>query len=310
MESRTIGQTGVSVSRISFGCSGIANLYAKVSDVQAQAVLELAWQRGIRYFDTAPHYGRGLSETRLAPFLRRVPRDAITLSTKVGRVLRPGEPHESADGFVSPLPNEVGYDYSGAGILESIEGSFSRLGIERADIVYVHDIGKLTHGADNERHMHDLLSTGLPMLEKLKQSGTIGAYGLGVNECEVCVDVLRRHRLDVILLAGRWTLLDRSAEQELVPLCEASGTSLVLGGIFNSGILATGARPGAYYDYAPASKEVLARTRELEAECKQQNVSLATAAMQFGLSKQIVASVLIGTARQSSLTRNLDALGL
>lgn len=310
IETRKLGNTNTSVSRVSFGCAGIANLYVTVSDEAAQEVLSFAWDRGIRYFDAAPHYGRGLAEARLGDFLKKVPRDEISLSTKVGRVLRPGKPREFADGFVNPLPNDVHYDYSGEGFLESFEGSCQRLGANYVDILYVHDIGELTHGVDNDRHMKDLTSTGLPMLEKLKYDGRIGAYGLGVNECEVCIDVMKQHPIDVILLAGRWTLLDRSAEDELVPLCEIAGTSLVLGGIFNSGILATGAKEGAHYDYAPASAEILAKTNELEAHFAKQNIPLATAAMNFGLSKNIVASVLLGTGKKSSLARNLDALGI
>ena len=310
IETRKLGNTDTSVSRISFGCAGIANLYVTVSDEAVQDVLNLAWERGIRYFDAAPHYGRGLAEARLGEFLKEIPREEVTLSTKVGRVLRPGEPKEFADGFVDPLPNDVHYDYSGDGFLESFEGSCQRLGTDYVDILYVHDIGKLTHGAENDRHMKDLISTGLPMLEKLKTDGKIGAYGLGVNECEVCVDVMKQHPIDVILLAGRWTLLDKSAERKLVPLCKETNTSLVLGGIFNSGILATGAKEGAHYDYAPASDEILAKTRALEVHFAKQNIPLATAAMNFGLSKDIVASVLLGTGKKSSLARNLDALNI
>ncbi|MGE4612196.1 MAG: aldo/keto reductase [Paracoccaceae bacterium] len=308
IETRKLGRTDISVSRISFGCAGIANLYVRVSNEAAQDVLSLAWGRGIRYFDTAPHYGRGLAETRLGEFLKEISRADITLSTKVGRVLRPGKPREFAGGFIDPLPNDVHYDYSGDGFLESFEGSCRRLGTSYVDILYVHDIGKLTHGAENDRHTKDLISTGLPMLEKLKTDGKIGTYGLGVNECEVCVDIMKQHPIDVILLAGRWTLLDKSAEKELVPLCKKTNTSLVLGGIFNSGILATGAIEGAHYDYGPASEEILAKTRELEAHFEKRNKPLATAAMEFGISKDIVASVLLGTGKKTSLARNLDAL--
>lgn len=141
IETRKLGETDTSVSRISFGCAGIANLYVKVSDEAAQEVLSLAWDRGIRYFDAAPHYGRGLAEARIGEFLKDIPREEVTLSTKVGRVLRPGEPKEFADGFVDPLPNDVHYDYSGDGFLESFEGSCQRLGTGYVDILYVHDIG-------------------------------------------------------------------------------------------------------------------------------------------------------------------------
>ncbi|WP_226781681.1 aldo/keto reductase [Oceaniglobus trochenteri] len=308
IDQRRIADTKVMASAISLGCSGIANLYVEVAEEDAAALLSYAWTRGIRYFDAAPHYGRGLAETRLGSFLAGKPRGEFTLSTKVGRVLRPGPALDKADGFISPLPNAVHYDYSGAGIREGFEGSCARLGVERVDIVYVHDIGTLTHGADNARHVTDLLETGFPELERLKSEGRIGAIGLGVNETQVCLDVMARHHLDVILLAGRWTLLDRNAEAELVPLCLERGTSLVLGGIFNSGILATGASDGAHYDYGPAPEDILDKVRGLERVCASFDVPLATAAMQFGLTRPGVASVLIGTGKVSSLTRNLDAL--
>jgi D-threo-aldose 1-dehydrogenase len=307
-EARQIGKTDVKVSAVSLGCSGIANLYVEVSELNATALLDHAWQRGIRYFDAAPHYGRGRAEERLGAYLSAKPRESYVVSTKVGRVLRPGPKLTEADGFLQPLPNAVHYDYSAAGIRESFEGSCERLRTKRIDIIFVHDIGTLTHGADNSAHLEALLGSGLPELQRLKAEGRIGAIGLGVNETQVCLDVMAHHDLDVILLAGRWTLLDRSAEAELVPLCKDRGTSLILGGIFNSGILATGAIQGAHYDYGPAPEPVLAKVRHLERQCADEQVPLATAAMQFGLSRAGVASVLIGTGKLSSLERNLDAL--
>lgn len=307
-EVRQIGKTDVKVSAVSLGCSGIANLYVEVSELNATALLDHAWQRGIRYFDAAPHYGRGRAEERLGAYLSAKPRESYVVSTKVGRVLRPGPKLTEADGFLQPLPNAVHYDYSAAGIRESFEGSCERLRTKRIDIIFVHDIGTLTHGADNSAHLEALLGSGLPELQRLKAEGRIGAIGLGVNETQVCLDVMAHHDLDVILLAGRWTLLDRSAEAELVPLCKDRGTSLILGGIFNSGILATGAIQGAHYDYGPAPEPVLAKVRHLERQCADEQVPLATAAMQFGLSRTGVASVLIGTGKLSSLQRNLDAL--
>ncbi|WP_380054378.1 aldo/keto reductase [Falsihalocynthiibacter sp. SS001] len=303
-----IGNTGVEVSRVSLGTAAIANIYAEVSDDDARAVLEEAWKKGVRYFDTAPHYGRGRGEARLGEFLASKNRDEVVISTKVGRVLRPGEQRAEADGFVNPLPNDVHYDYSAEGFAESLEGSRERLGTSKIDIVFVHDIGELTHGEANAKHMQDLFETGLPYLESLKQRGEIGAYGLGVNENEVCVEVIKRHPIDVILLAGRWTLLDRTAEAELVPLCREKNVSLVIGGVFNSGILATGPKEGAHFNYEPASAEILAQTQALQDKCAEYDVALPTAALHFGLAKKEVVSVLIGTGKVSSLQRNLDAL--
>jgi len=305
----SIGKTGVSVSSVAFGCASIGNLGQAVSDTQSEQVLQYAWSQGISYFDTAPHYGRGLSEQRLGKFLRTLPRDQYTLSSKVGRVLSPGVTIEEADGYIQPLANAVRYDYSAAGIEESFEQSCERLGTSHIDILYVHDIGEYTHGADeNKRHMSDLFSSGLDQLQKLKSSGRIKAFGLGVNENQVCLDVMAERPLDVILLAGRLTLLDRSAEQALVEKCSSNGTRLVLGGIFNSGILALGAVPGATFDYQPATADIVTQVQTLQKKVDAYSLPLATAALHFAKQHPAACSLLIGTSRVSSLQRNLDAL--
>lgn len=307
-ELRQIGKTDVRVTSASFGCASIGNLYRETSNAESNGVLQAAWDAGIRYFDTAPHYGRGLSEQRLGAFLRGKPREDYMISTKVGRVLSPGAQHIELDGFINPLPNDVRYDYSGDGIEAALEGSRSRLGTKYIDIVYVHDIGKYTHGAENAAHMEAFLGDGYERLIRLKERGQIGAIGLGVNENEVCVEIMKDHPLDVILLAGRLTLLDRSAEEKLVPMCRAADTSLVLGGVFNSGILATGPIEGATYDYTPASEEILNVVARLQTKAEKQGMSLATAALQFAQDHTLTASVLIGTAKASTLIRNLGAL--
>lgn len=300
-----LGRTDVAVTDIAFGGASIGNLYREASEAAVQGVLETAWQAGIRYFDTAPHYGRGLSEQRLGRFLKG--REGFALSTKVGRVLSPAPaPLAEADHFINPLQNDVRYDYSGDGIEESFEQSLDRLGVVHIDILYVHDLGAVTHGANHPAHLEAFLGSGHDRLMRLKRAGRIGAFGLGVNECEVCLQVMDHAPLDVILLAGRLTLLDRSAEAELVPRCRAAGTSLVLGGIFNSGILATGPVAGATYDYGPAPQEVLDRVAALQAEAG--NVPLATAALRFAHRHPAAASVLLGTADAGMLRRNLAAL--
>ena len=282
MKTKQVGSTDLEVTELSFGGASIGNLGGIVTDADATAVLDHAWAAGIRYFDTAPHYGRGLSEQRLGAFFARKPRDEYVLSSKVGRVLTPGPELAEADGFVQPLPNAVRYDYSADGILESFEGSCERLGTSRIDITFVHDIGDLTHGAaEGARHMDDLLGSGRGALRDLKQAGRIGAIGLGVNESQVCIDVMKQVPLDVILLAGRLTLLDRQAEDGLLDLCQAQGTSLVLGGIFNSGILATGPKPGAWFDYAPASQEIIDQVTALEARAHAVGLTLAEPLLQM-----------------------------
>jgi D-threo-aldose 1-dehydrogenase len=247
----------------------------------------------------------------MGAFLTGRPRDAYVLSSKVGRVLSPGPQLDAADGFVKPLPNAVRYDYSAEGILESFESSCERLGTSRIEIVFVHDIGDYTHGAaEGARHLDALLGSGFSALHKLKQAGRIGAIGLGVNECQVCIDVMHHTQLDVILLAGRLTLLDREAEAGLLDCCAAQGTSLVLGGIFNSGILATGPVPGAWFDYAPASEEVLEKVAVLQEQAGKAGLTLAEASLQFALRHPAACSVLLGTGKVRSLQRNLDAAAL
>ena len=304
---RPVGTTGLKLTSLGFGCASIGNLGHAVSDADAAAVLDRAWGAGIRYFDTAPHYGRGRSEARLGAFLKGKARADYVLSTKVGKVLRPGAQVAEADGFVDPLPNDAHYEYTAEALEEALTGSLQRLGTGHIDIVYVHDIGTMTHGAANARHFDNLMSSGLPYLQKLKAGGKIGAIGIGVNETAVCIDILKQQPLDVILLAGRWTLLDRDAEAELVALARDKGTSFVLGGIYNSGILAKGPVPGAWFNYQPASEAILAQVRDLEARAKAEGVTLPQAAMQFAMTRPGVASVLIGTASLRQLEQNLSA---
>lgn len=307
MKTKPIGRTGIAVTEVSFGCASIGNLYRTVTDEAAQAVLETAWDAGIRYFDTAPHYGRGLSEMRLGRFLRG--RQGFVLSSKVGRVLSPAAaPIAEADGYVEPAQNDVRYDYSGDGIEESLEGSLSRLGVTRLDIAYVHDLGTYTHGAANAAHQEAFLGSGYERLVRLKEAGRIGAFGLGVNECEICLTVLDHGPLDAILLAGRLTLLDRGAEAALVPRAMAEGTSLILGGVFNSGILATGPVPAATFDYEEAPPEIRERVARLQHRSEAAGIPLATAALHFAHRHPAATSILLGTANPRSLQRNLDAL--
>lgn len=310
MKKRRIGRTRLEVTEYGFGGASLGNLYEAVSRDNAMAALDAAWRAGIRYFDTAPHYGFGLSERRFGDFLSGRPRDSYVLSTKVGRLLKPvPEDQVPKLGFVDPLPFKLQYDYSYDGIMRSVDFSHARLGLNRIDILYVHDIGIYTHGIELTKiHLAQLLGGGLRALEELKSDGTISAYGLGVNEVEICLNVLRRAPVDCILLAGRYSLLDRSAEAELIPLCREAGTSLVIGGVFNSGILATGATAGAHFDYGPAPQDVQDKVRAMEGTAAEGGYPLAAAALQFPLAEATVASVLIGTGKASSLERNMKLL--
>jgi D-threo-aldose 1-dehydrogenase len=310
MQTRKIGRTDLSVTEYSFGAAGLGGLYRECTRDAAMATLDAAWDAGLRYFDVAPYYGLGLAERRVGDFLREKPRDSFALSTKVGRLLHPVPEGAVPDySYVKPLNFDVQYDYSYDAIMRSVEFSYARLGLNRIDILYVHDIGVYTHGAaHNAVYLKQLLDSGLKALEELKAGGVIAAYGLGVNEVPVCLEVMRRADIDCILLAGRYTLLDRSAVAELLPLCEMKKTSLIVGGVFNSGILATGPVEGAHFDYMPASGEIREKVGAMERIALERGVPLAAAAMQFPLDNPVVASVLFGTAKPESLRRNADAL--
>jgi D-threo-aldose 1-dehydrogenase len=307
MKTRTIGRTGLAVTEYGFGTAALGGLYRACPRDAAMATLDAAWQEGVRYFDTAPWYGFGLAERRTGDFLRDKPKGSYVLSSKVGRIMVPvADDKVPAYGYVDPLPFDVRYDYSYDGIMRSVELSHARLGLNRIDMLYVHDIGVYTHGAErNAFHLRQLLDSGLKALAELKSSGAIQAFGLGVNEVPVCLDVLRHADLDCILLAGRYTLLDRSAAAELLPLCEAKGTSLVVGGVFNSGILATGPVDGAHFDYMPATPEVAGKVRAMMEIARENHVPLAAPALKFPLEHPAIACVLLGTAKPESLHRNM-----
>lgn len=310
MNKRRIGTTALDVTEISFGGAAIGGLYRACPREAAMATLETAWDAGLRYFDTAPFYGFGLSERRTGDFLRDKPRSSYVLSTKVGRLFRPVPEDQVPDhSYVDPLPFALDYDYSYEGIMRSVDFSYARLGLNRIDILFVHDIGVYTHGVEKTKlHFRQLMEGGLKALEELKASGTISAYGLGVNEVQICLDVLKRAPLDCILLASRYSLLDRSAEAELLPLCRERKTSLIIGGVFNSGILATGPVEGAHFDYLPATSDILDRVGAMQKIAAEGGYPLAAAAFQFPLYEPVVASVLTGTAKPANLTRNLALL--
>lgn len=310
MNRRKIGKTNLTVPVYGCGTAPLGGLFAPVSAEAARGTLQTGWDAGLTFIDTAPWYGFGLAERYVGDFLRDKPNDSFVLSTKVGRLCHPAKAKiDSAFGFVNPLPFDVTYDYSYDGIMRSVEFSYARLGLNKIDILFVHDIGVYTHGAaQNAVYMRQLFEGGLRALDELKSAGTISAYGLGVNEVPVCLDVLKRADLDVILLAGRYSLLDRSAEAELLGLCQSKSTSIVVGGAFNSGILATGAKPGAYFDYAPATEEVLTKVSAIEAGIAPYGIPLPAAAMQFPLKNPVVASVLVGASAPEFLKRNVELL--
>ena len=295
---------------LGFGGAPLGNLFAAIADDAALKLVRHAYGRGIRYFDTAPHYGNGLSEHRIGAALREWPRDAYVLSTKVGRLLVPdaGAPREQ-NSYVDVLPFVQRWDYSRDGTLRSIDDSLERLGLARIDYVFIHDVARDAHGDAQAARFREAMEGAVPALARLKAERVIAGFGLGVNEWQVCVDALAHADLDLLLLAGRYTLLDQSALPELLPLCVARGTRIVLGGPFNSGILATGAGAVegrvAYFNYAPASAEILERVRSIEAVCAAHRVSLKAAALQFPRAHPAIACVLAGARSEAELDENI-----
>jgi D-threo-aldose 1-dehydrogenase len=293
-----------------FGGAPVGNLYRALSDDDAVALIRHAYDAGARYFDTAPHYGQGLSEHRVGAGLRNTPRDTFVLSTKVGRLLTPSRAAPTAqNGYVDVLPFVQHYDYTSGGVLRSLDDSLQRLGMSRIDFVYIHDIDAATHGDAHPQHFEHMLHGALPTLAALKAAGTIGGYGLGVNDVGICLDTLRHADLDVILLAGRYTLADQSALATLLPECMRRGVAIVLGGPFNSGILASGARPhdgsAPRFNYAPATDRVVARVAAIEGVCAEFGVPLKAAALQFPTGHPAIACVLPGARSCSEFDDNL-----
>lgn len=282
--------------RLGLGGAPLGNLFAAVSDPDARSLVDAAWAAGCRSFDTAPHYGNGLSERRLGDALRPHARDDFVLSSKVGRLLMPDAVAPRAQhGYVDILPFRQAWDFSAAGTRRSVEDSLQRLGLARLDVAYVHDPDAATHGTNAPKVLRQVLDETLPALRQLKGEGLVGAIGLGTNDVDVVLQVLAEADLDVLMLAGRYSLLDHGALPELLPQCAARGVRVALGGVFNSGILATGARGGAAtFDYAPAAREWLERTARIEAVCDTFGVPLRAAALQFVLAHPAVDIVMLG----------------
>ena len=300
---RSVGGTGLTVPTLGFGGAPLGGLFDAVSKAQAEATLREAFKAGMTYVDTAPFYGFGNSERRVGDLLRG---QNYVLSTKVGRLLRPGLPdNPAAMGWPDPLPFHPVFDYSHDGIRRSFEDSLQRLGLDRIDILYVHDIGTVTHGDDNAGHWRNLERGGYRALDELRSEGRVRAIGLGVNESAVCLDALGIGDWDVFLLAGRYTLLEQAPLEDLLPACEAAGTSLVIGGPFNSGVLVG----GDTWDYGTVPVEVRTRVAALSACCNEYDVPLPAAALQFPLAHPAVASVIPGLRSPAELADTLSWTG-
>ncbi|WP_030414725.1 aldo/keto reductase [Streptomyces sp. NRRL S-1448] len=293
---RELGHSGVTVPPLGLGCAPLGNLYRAVPEEQARAVVHTALAAGAGYFDTAPHYGLGLSEERLGRALHGRDRDGYTLATKVGRRLRPLAPGEEAagEGFVDTPARARVRDFSRDGIHATLEASLERLGVDRVDIVHLHDV---------EHHLREVYDTGFPALADLRAQGVVRAIGFGMNHSDVLARLVADLDVDVVLCAGRWTLLDRSALADLLPVCARRGTSVVVGGVYNSGLLADPS-PGARYDYAPAPPALLHRARRLAAVCAEFGVPLKAAALRFPFCHPAVAAAVVGAATPGEMAEN------
>jgi len=311
---RRLGRSPVEVTELSFGGAAIGNLFTRVSDDDARAAIDAAWDGGIRTFDTAPHYGLGLSERRLGDALRGRPRDEYVLCTKVGRVLEPmpgapaglAESAESAslaslasdpEGFAVPAHSVRRFDFTADGVRRSLAASLDRIGLDRIDIALIHDPD--SHGEQAFREAY-------PALEKMRAEGTVRAIGAGMNQTAMLTRFITDTDVDVVLVAGRCTLLDRSADEALLPAARQRGVSVIAGGVFNSGLLANPV-PGATYDYQTAPAELIARAQRLGAECARFGIPLRAAAARFPLTRDAVASVLIGARTAAEIS---DAIAL
>ncbi|MGZ3141140.1 aldo/keto reductase [Lentzea chajnantorensis] len=287
----------VPVSRLGFGAAPIGNLYREVSDAEAFGAVEAAWQTGVRYFDTAPHYGLGLSERRLGVALSGRPRDGYVLSTKVGRVLEPFDGTGMDDeGFAVPRHFRRIRDYSADGVLRSLESSLERLGTDRVEIVYIHD---------PDEHWDAAFGEAYPALESLRSQGVVGAIGVGMNQWEMPERFVRETDIDVVMLAGRYTLLEQPSLPTFLPLCLERGVSVVACGVFNSGLLSKPVVPAdARYNYEEAPPELVARARAIAEVCGRHGVTLPEAAIQFALGHPAVVSVVIGARTAEQMTAN------
>ncbi|MFG2891665.1 aldo/keto reductase [Streptomyces sp. NPDC048248] len=293
---RELGSSGVAVPALGLGCAPLGNLYRAVPEEQAGQVVRTAFATGARYFDTAPHYGVGLSEERLGRALRGLDRGAYTLSTKVGRRLRPQAPGEGAagEGFVDTPARVRVRDFSRDGIRATLDASLERLGVDAVDIVYLHDV---------EEHLPEVYATGFPALAELRAQKVVRAIGFGMNHSDVLARLVAELDVDVVLCAGRWTLLERTAFDDLLPVCARRGTSVVVGGVYNSGLLADPS-PGAPYNYVPAPPDLLHRAHQLAATCSEFDVPLKAAALRFPFGHRSVASAVVGAATPEEAAQN------
>jgi D-threo-aldose 1-dehydrogenase len=302
----------IKVSEIGFGSAPLGDLYERLGEETAFATLKGACSAGITLFDTSPHYGNGLSELRCGAALRGLPRDSFVLSTKVGRRMEPFERAGNQDGnvispgFAGGIPHRSVFDYSFDGTKRCVEQSLLRLGLDRIDILLIHDVDVWTHGRDKvDERFREAMSGAYKALDQFRTDGVVKAIGVGLNEADMCERFAQAGDFDVMLLAGRYSLLEQPAIQSFLPMAEKKHISIMLGGVFNSGILATGAIPGARYDYRPAPPDIVDRVRRIEAVCARYATPLRRAALHFALAHPAVVSVVLGGVKPSEVSQNV-----
>ena len=300
MKSQRLGHSTVEVTELGFGGGPLGGLFAPLTDDAAAEALAAAWEGGIRYFDTSPHYGIGHSERRIGAFLRQLPRTEYVLSTKVGRLLLPQDPAgRMDDAFHVPATHRRVWDFSRDGVRRSVEDSLTRMGVDRIDMLFLHDA---------EEHFEAALRDGYPALTELRAEGMVGAIGAGMYDTGMLTRLVRETDVDVVMLSGFYTLLEHSALDDLLPACTERGVSILAASIFNSGLLATPRPgPGARFDYRPASEEMIRRAHRIADVCEAHGVTLPEAAMAFPLRHPAVAGIVVGMRSADEVRRNLTA---
>lgn len=302
LEKKLLGSTGLEVTRIGLGCAALGGLYGDIPDEQAHAVVQQALDLGLNLFDTAPLYGSGRSESRVGHVLRGIPRDSFILCTKVGRVLEPvapGDEDRGQDIYDNPPPFKPVFDFSYDGVMRSFDESLQRLQLDRVDVLHIHD---------PDAHYDDAIRGAYPAIAKLREQGLISGVSAGMNQWEMLADFGRAGDFDCFLLAGRYSLLEQEALDQLFPLCEEKNIGILAGGTYNSGILAKGAREGAKFNYSDAPAEVIAKAQKLEQVSERHSVNIKAAASQFALAHPVVTAIIPGTRRPERVVENFELL--